>query len=671
MVAAVAVTAGVMALYIAKAGIRSVVSMLALSPIVFVALFLFVSPASSIVFPDDVAAVELEDLLDDAFASGGATADTAAEPATIAERVEQRFPPIHLLVFDELPMASLLDEAGEIDRARWPNFARLADTAHLFSNATTTGFTTERAIPSMLTARYETQDAPVYSLYPENLFTLLGDIYDVSSSDPLVDLCPPSICNGAPPQSLLDLLATDEQSVTTATNPAPITTTTPPNPATAGGTDSSFRLLLDDTLIVFGHLAIPDGLDFGLPSIGSTWGDFGGDSGGGPAPPATLAPTEGPSTPSATAPRFDIEVGQVPADDVETVDAYAVNEANSELLDGLLTDDSRVADFRAEVAAISDAETPRLHYLHTLLPHVPWRLHPGGETYADIELPGYVSMWDDDPTKARAGQQRHLLQTQFADRMLGEYLDQLEREGIFEDATVIVVADHGVSFVPGNRGRNVGVTNLGGIAGVPLFYKLPNQTEPERHHEPVETIDIVPTIAAEIDIEIPWPIDGVDLFGPGLDRVRALRQPFDVDVPEPFPTWVDEVSTELRATFGNGETGSLYGLAGLHDRIGDRSPTSSTLPLPTAGCSSVRRPCPTTTAPPASSTADSPRHATNGSRWRSRSATPSPAPRSPWTTRSPTGSTPSATPDSGRGATIADIGLHEIVDDRLRPIPLC
>ena len=200
---AITVTTGLVALYVAREGIRSVVSMLALTPIVFVALFLFVSPASSMVFPDDVDAVELDELLGDTFGSADPGAGVpAVDPPTLAEQVDQRFPPIHILVFDELPMASLLDESGEIDRARWPNFARLADTSHLFSNATTIGFTTERAIPGMLTGRYETQEAPVYSLYPENLFTLLGDIYDISSSDPLVDLCPPSICNGAPPQAM-------------------------------------------------------------------------------------------------------------------------------------------------------------------------------------------------------------------------------------------------------------------------------------------------------------------------------------------------------------------------------------------------------------------------------------------------------------------------------------
>ena len=330
-----------------------------------------------------------------------------------------------------------------------------------------------------------------------------------------------------------------------------------------------------------------------------------------------------------------------------------------------------MADFRAEVAAISAADTPRLHYAHTLLPHVPWRLHPDGEIYADVELPGYVTMWDDDPATARAGQQRHLLQTQFADRLLGEYLDRLEREGIFDDATVIVVADHGISFVPGFRSRGLDDANLGGIAGVPLFYKRPNQTDPDRHHDPVEIVDILPTIAAQIDIEIPWPTDGVDLFGPAPDRVRALHHPYWAEIPEPFPPWMDDVTVDLLATFGDGETGSLYGLAGLHDRIG--TSIADLLDDPAPYCWVLERP---------SSLPDDDgstgfvygRLATSGDDRIRLAVTVG---------DTLTGTSVSLDHDVAHrvyavgdprywdDATIADIGLHEIVDDRLRPIPLC
>jgi len=680
--AAAAVTAGLVVLYLRQEAVRSVVSLLAVTPVLFVSLFLFVSPASSVVFPDDVDAIELDDLLaDDTFGLDDdlATDDPDAPPPTLNERVNTRFPPIYMLVFDELPMASLLDETGQVDAARWPNFARLADTSHLFSNATTIGFTTERAVPAMLTGRYETRAAPVYSLYPENLFTLLGDIYDASSDDPLVDLCPPSICNDRPPQAMLDLLATSDAATATTTSSTTTSTTTTvaPEPTTdANGDDGSLRLLFDDALIVFGHLATPDGLDIGLPSIGATWGNFGGDqSADDPHDNENDLGIDG-SVPSTTATStttlpLAVDVGQVPVDDVVAVDTDAVNDQNTEFLDSLITDDSRVAGFRADVAAITASDTPRLHFLHTLLPHVPWRLHANGDTYADIGLPGYFSMWDNDATTARAGQQRHLLQLQFADQLLGEYLDQLEREGILDSSTVIVVADHGINFVPGSRSRGVDDDNLGGIAGVPLFYKLPGQTEGERHHNPVETVDILPTIAAQLAIELPWNIDGFDLFGPEIERDRAVWHPFSADIPDDYQSMMDAVTDDLLATFGNGTTGSLYALAGMPELIG--ASITDLVDSPTAYCWVRDRP----TAIPED---DGATGYVFGRLSTSR------AERISFTLSVGDTLTGTATsiddgvahrvfafgdPQYWTDASVADIGLHEIVDGRLHPIPIC
>ena len=237
---AIAATIGLMTLYVKHDRVRSGVTVLAVLPPVVVVYFLFFSAANSVVFPDDVEAVTLETLLgtdpendlggivdnqdqpDSAVSDEAQPTNTSADrddpdnaavsPSTagqapLVERLNERFPPIYLLVFDELPWHSLLDETGRIDPVRYPNFARLAETSHVFNNATTVGFTTEAAVPALLASTLQTQPAPVYSMYPDNLFTLLGGVYDVSSWDPLVDLCPDSVCNGSTPEQVLDLIA--------------------------------------------------------------------------------------------------------------------------------------------------------------------------------------------------------------------------------------------------------------------------------------------------------------------------------------------------------------------------------------------------------------------------------------------------------------------------------
>ena len=392
----------------------------------------------------------------------------------------------------------------------------------------------------------------------------------------------------------------------------------------------SLRLLLEDAAIVFAHLASPDGVDFGLPSIGATWGSFGRgpivpalavedlDSAPGMTPkaspktttttifdtattattsaPTTTATTSAPTTtntttsPTTTAGETAAttaeatETGHRTADGVaalpagapvaaptssDPVDPQRVAEERTAFLDSLITRDTRVADFRAEVAAMAASELPRLHYLHSLLPHVPWRFRPDGSTYADIALPGYFSQWDESPAKAHFGQQRHLLQLGLVDRLLGEYIDRLEAIGDFDRSTVIVTADHGISFVPGERSRGIGEANVGGIANVPLLYKEPGQRTGTVQAQPVQLIDVVPTIAARLELDPPWTFDGRDMFAAGPTEDRRVQGPYGaVDVPGNLGAVVEALAADMHQVFGDGTSGSLYGLGGAHGLIG-------------------------------------------------------------------------------------------------------
>ena len=149
--AAIVVTCLIL-LYSASRSARSAVSLLAVFPVAVVALFLFNS--RSVWDPQAVNAVTLESLLGVNSAADvpehdhTGPAQNASERSVHAlERLNDRFPPIYILVIDELPWASLLDEDGNIDAFRYPNFARLAGTSHIFANASTTSAYSLQAIP--------------------------------------------------------------------------------------------------------------------------------------------------------------------------------------------------------------------------------------------------------------------------------------------------------------------------------------------------------------------------------------------------------------------------------------------------------------------------------------------------------------------------------------------
>ena len=111
--------------------------------------------------------------------------------------------------------------------------------------------------------------------------------------------------------------------------------------------------------------------------------------------------------------------------------------------------------------------------------------------------------------------------------------------------------------------------NVGGIAGVPLLFKEPHQTSGTVQSQPVQLVDIVPTIAAQLKVDAPWDFAGGDMLRvqPKVDRaVDGMGG--SVKVPEDFTTITEELAAEMHEVFGDGTSGSLYGLGGAHDLIG-------------------------------------------------------------------------------------------------------
>ena len=84
--------------------------------------------------------------------------------------------------------------------------------------------------------------------------------------------------------------------------------------------------------------------------------------------------------------------------------------------------------------------TPRLHYLHLLLPHRPWRALPSGLRYPEpprtLGLATNGVSWGDEAAWTRLALERHRLQLAWADRLLGEVLTTLRATGLYQRALV-------------------------------------------------------------------------------------------------------------------------------------------------------------------------------------------------------------------------------------------
>ena len=164
-----------------------------------------------------------------------------------------------------------------------------------------------------------------------------------------------------------------------------------------------------------------------------------------------------------------------------------------------------------------DAVGPEtLTFFHAALPHVPWRYLPSGSTYLGDTgaIPGLRdSTWEGDELLTRQARARYLLQVGAADRALGLALDRLQEEGLWDESLVVVTADHGLAFTAGLPRREPVVETLDEIAFVPLFVKLPGQRRGRIEPGFAQTIDIVPTIADGLGVELPWSVSGTSLLG--------------------------------------------------------------------------------------------------------------------------------------------------------------
>jgi hypothetical protein len=194
--------------------------------------------------------------------------------------------------------------------------------------------------------------------------------------------------------------------------------------------------------------------------------------------------------------------------------------------------DRRQKQFVRFIATIGEtSKRPTFHYMHVTLPHQPFRLLPSGKQYWTTDL--FVAEMDgrrpQDLWHTVQQQQRHLLQLMYVDRLLGETIAALEAEGVYDDAVVVVTADHGVSFRPGVNQRLLQPENVGEILSIPLIIKAPGLEPGLTSDRNAESIDIAPTIAEALGAPLPWKQDGQSLLDLG-----APERPYKV-TPTPTP----------------------------------------------------------------------------------------------------------------------------------------
>lgn len=183
--------------------------------------------------------------------------------------------------------------------------------------------------------------------------------------------------------------------------------------------------------------------------------------------------------------------------------------------------------FSQFVDDVRPSTRPGLHYLHIMLPHEPSVYLPSG-TICRGGRRREPWRWPASEEVVATAYARHLLQVAYVDTMLGRLTERLRRAGLWESTLLVVTADHGVSFNPGDFRRALSPTNYCDILRVPLFVKAPHQRAGRVDDRNVESVDVLPTMADLLGVPIPWVVDGGSLAdATGLPRPhKTVLGPF-------------------------------------------------------------------------------------------------------------------------------------------------
>ncbi len=402
--------------------------------------------------------------------------------------------PIVMIVFDEFPLTSLLNDQLEINPYRYPRFAAFAKESTWFRNATTVNESTLNAIPCILDGNYPRPNLallPNATDHPRNLFTLLGQTYNFHVLENETQLCPESLCGkvAASPPRLRQI-----------------------------------RALVSDLGVLYLYQILPTTFFHWLPDISFAWKDF--------APPQPKA-------------RILSERMNSYAD---SGDYTGRPEDFRNFVNSIATSPKPTFHYFHPLLPHNPWQYFPSGRQYTQEMEIRGMRAPN-------DSKGAQDFWSENQWIKIHSYQRHLLQVSLVDSLLGCLIDHLKEIGLYDSALMVVTADHGYSFHSQTARRRLTTTNYADILAVPLFIKMPRQKEGKIDDRNVESVDILPTVADILKAPLPWHLDGRSLLQP--DSPPRLNKSFVNDAGEwmTFGNTRDPLLASVKekvGIFGNG-----------------------------------------------------------------------------------------------------------------------
>ena len=180
-------------------------------------------------------------------------------------------------------------------------------------------------------------------------------------------------------------------------------------------------------------------------------------------------------------------------------------------------------------------------YIHYLQPHKPY--DPPAEylrdaaTEGERRSPPANASWDElhaaflranrtgeaSASTVAELEARYRANLRYVDAGVGALLDRLQLEGWYDESVIVLMADHGDAFFKHGRfGHNQ--TLYDDMIRIPFVIKFPRRDgiAPRRLDNPVETIDLLPTLFDYLGLPIPEHLEGDSLWPLIQGRARQL-----------------------------------------------------------------------------------------------------------------------------------------------------
>jgi len=357
----------------------------------------------------------------------------------------KKAPSILFVILDEFPTVTLFDEAGAMDKVRFPNLYALSQQATWYRHYSVLAEITELSVPSILTGNVPQSLRPIMKNYPNNLFSLLAPTHYLTVYETVTQLCELSKCGEGPPNAPV------------VRPPADMKT-----------------MLLKTAGLWLRRIAIAEQGDVRRDDFKES----------------LVAPTAGTQN--------SAETGGGLANLLDPAKQAKFASARPQRLQKFI--DTFVADTPPTLyfLHIMMPHTPWRFYGSGRLYDLPNTIF-----YTDSGNNTEGGEW-----MAKLSEYRFLLQAQYTDQLLGDIFSQLKSLGIWDPLLVVVTADHGYSFQPNTKSRVIETATINSIAYAPLLIKRPLQKSGGIDDSNLMAHDLLPTIAQILDVPIAWTVAG-------------------------------------------------------------------------------------------------------------------------------------------------------------------